>query len=78
MALVNAPKSVPSFVTPRLLSTVGFWLILQTIPLAVTVPLLALIKFPPLSAELVVIFDISSVLTEGIDIIMAINCFSSP
>jgi hypothetical protein len=78
MALVNAPKSVPSLVIPRLLSTVGFWLILQTTPLAVIVPLLALIRFPLISAETVVILNISSVLTEGMDIIMAINCFSSP
>ena len=61
--LVNVPVPVPFVV--KLLSMVGFELVFQHIPLAVTIASPSLKMIPPQVAEVVVILVISDVDSDG-------------
>ena len=63
MLLVKLPVPVPSLVL--LLAVVGFWLVLQQTPRAVTVAPPSEVTFPPLVAVVWVIFEAAVVEITG-------------
>jgi hypothetical protein len=79
MALVNVPMPVPSFVLVDK-AMVGFAVVLQQTPRAVTVAPPSLVTLPPLAAVVIVMADVVAVLTVGnaVDVFVVVKVISLP